>query len=434
MAIIVSTGVFVMTPTAAQQTVPVPEIRQSAGLTLDEQLLDMAKRDPGFGGMFIDADGRLTMYVMESALEAQDGHSRLAAMSVDAITSFRGNDQVAEAAATRRINVIPAQYSFTSLYDWHQRLTSDVLSVPGVVLTDISESSNRVRVGVENPDVGARVRRRLASLGVPQQAVTIELARPIRPLASVRNKFRPLMGGLQINFSYYVCTLGFVAVRAGVTGMVTNSHCTTTQGGNNRTIFHQPSASGTANRIGVETRDPAYFTGGACPARRKCRYSDSAFARIPHTSGPSVTAARGVIAKPVALNSITLTTGRFRITSENSVPVLNETLNKVGRTTGWTRGKVVLTCLNTNVSGTNITQLCQDVVKAHVAGGDSGSPVFRVTNRPAPNDVRLYGILWGGGSLPGYGTVFVFSALGTRNIQRSAEMGTLTTCAAGFRC
>ena len=74
------------------------------------------------------------------------------------------------------------------------------------------------------------------------------------------------------------------------------------------------------------------------------------------------------------------------------------------------------------MSGTSIVQLCQDVVKARVAGGDSGSPVFRITNRPSANDVRLYGVLWGGGTLSPYGTVFVFSALGPRNVQRSAEM------------
>lgn len=432
--IIASTSVLVMTPAAAQQALPAPAIRQSAGSTLDEQLLDMAKRDPGFGGMFIDSDGRLTMYVMPKALEAQDGHSRLAAMSVDAITTFRENDQVTDAAATRRINVIPAQYSFISLYDWHQRLASHVLSGPRVVLTDISESSNRLRVGVEGPDGAQYVRERMAALGIPQDAVVIELTKPFRPLATLRNKFRPLVGGLQINFDFYVCTLGFMAVREGVSGMVTNSHCTRTQGRNNNTIFHQPTASGTANRIGAEVFDPPFFTGSPCPARRKCRYSDTAFARIPHPSGPPVTSARGMIARPPEVNSLTLTTGRFRITSENSFPVLNETLNKVGRTTGWSRGKVVATCLNVNVSGTDITLLCQDIVKARVAAGDSGSPVFRVLHNPARNDVRLYGVLWGGGTLPGYGTVFAFSAFGARNIQRASELGRLTTCAPGFRC
>ena len=116
---------------------------------------------------------------------------------------------------------------------------------------------------------------------------------------------------------------------------------------------------------------------------------------------------------------------------ETSSPVVGETLNKVGRTTGWTRGTVSATCVNTNVAGTNITQLCQGFVNAGVAGGDSGSPVFRVTNAPASGDVRLYGILWGGNSA---GTLFVFSPIGSVNIQRSTELGPLTTCAPGFSC
>jgi hypothetical protein len=421
-------------PAAAAQQAPMPpSVRQSNGLTLDEQLLDVAKQDPAFGGMFFDGEGRLTMYVLQSTLAAQDGFSRLAGLSVGVESAFRGHHMM-DAAATQRMNVLPAQYSFLDLYGWHEAVKSDVLELPGVVLTDIAEDQNRLRVGVERADVAAQVTERLRWRGVPAEAVSIELTTPIRRLATVRNKFRPLMGGLQINFEFYVCTLGFVAVREGVPGMVTNSHCTRGQGGNNNTVFYQPLALDNTYRIGIETTDPAYFSGGACPSGRRCRYSDTAFARLPHPSGPGLVITRGIIAKPVTLNGLSVTTGRFRITSENSTPVLNETLNKVGRTTGWTQGKVVLTCINTNVSGTRITQLCQDIVKAKVAGGDSGSPVFRITNRPSADDVRLYGVLWGGGTLSGHGTVFVFSALGKRNMQRSAEMGTLTTCAGGFSC
>lgn len=434
LATVASGGVFAMNPAAAQQPgTTLPEIRESNGRTLDEQLLDVARQDPAFGGMFFDKDGRLTMYVTEQALAAQDGFGRLAGMSLDVESAFRGHPMMA-AAATQRVNVLPAQFSFVDLYRWREVVRSEVLTIPGVVMTDIAEDKNRIRIGIERPDVAASVRRQLASHGIPEDAVSLEITTPIRRLTSVRSKFRPSIGGIQINFGNYVCTLGFLAVRAGVTGMVTNSHCTGVQGGNTGTIFHQPMASGTTNRIGLEVRDPNYFTGGVCPARRRCRYSDSAFARIAHPSGPAVTMRRGMIAKPVALNASTVTTGRFRITSESSMPLVNETVNKVGRTTGWSRGRVIATCLDTNVSGTNITQLCQDWVQANVAAGDSGSPVFRITNRPATNDVRLYGILWGGGTISGYGTVFVFSALGSRNLQKSSEMGTLTTCAAGFSC
>ena len=280
------------------------------------------------------------MYVLKSTLAAQDGYSRLAGLSVGVESAFRGHHMM-ESAATQRMNVLPAQYSFLDLYRWHEAVKSGVLTVPGVVLTDIAEDRNRIRVGVERASVAARVRERLTSLGVPHESVSIELTSPMKRLVTMRNKIRPLMGGLQINFGPFICTMGFVAVRGGVPGMVTNSHCTDTQGGNNNTIFYQPLALNDTYRIAIETRDPAYFTGGVCPSRKRCRYSDTAFARLPHPSGPGVTIARGVIAKPDALNGLTVTTGRFRVTGENSTPVLNETLNKVGRTTGWSQGKVV---------------------------------------------------------------------------------------------
>lgn len=39
--------------------------------------------------------------------------------------------------------------------------------------------------------------------------------------------------------------------------------------------------------------------------------------------------------------------------------------------------------------------ICQEAARATVDPGDSGSPVFMVTNDPAIHDVRLAGILWG---------------------------------------
>jgi hypothetical protein len=75
--------------------------------------------------------------------------------------------------------------------------------------------------------------------------------------------------------------------------------------------------------------------------------------------------------------------------------------------------------VNVNVSGSKITQLCQTIVSANVGGGDSGSDVFTVTSG---TNVRLAGVLWGGGSMNGK-TVFVFSPLA--NIK--GELGALTT-------
>ena len=63
--------------------------------------------------------------------------------------------------------------------------------------------------------------------------------------------------------------------------------------------------------------------------------------------------------------------------------MVGQMANKVGRATGWTQGQVTRTCVNTGVSGSNIVLLCQDFVENNlqiVAGGDSGSPVFRINN------------------------------------------------------
>lgn len=217
-----------------------------------------------------------------------------------------------------------------------------------------------------------------------------------------------------------------VAIRAGVLGIVTNSHCTNTQGGVESTAFYQPTFS-TANRIGVETVDPQYRTGGECPSGRECRYSDSAFVQL----DPLVTASMGYIARPTGINSGTTidhNNPHFRIVNENITPYLGDLVNKVGRSTGWTQGNISRTCVNTNpdIPNRTITLLCQDKVTAVVDLGDSGSPVFRITNSPSPGDVILYGILWG--KSPSDGS-FWFS----RNafVQRSDELGTLQTCASG---
>ena len=96
-------------------------------------------------------------------------------------------------------------------------------------------------------------------------------------------------------------------------------------------------------------------------------------------------------------------------------------MHKIGRTTGWTRGSVRGTCVNTNVAGTNITQLCQGWVSAGAGGGDSGSPVFR--RQGTGSNVTLLGILWGGSTLSDGSSLYIFSPIS--NIE--TELGALTT-------
>jgi streptogrisin C len=235
-------------------------------------------------------------------------------------------------------------------------------------------------------------------------------------VATLRDKVRPVVGGLQIRFSNYFCSLGFNATRAGVAGYVTAAHCSTTQGGVDGTQYYQPLNQVTDEFIGTEIADPKFFRNNGCPRGAKCRWSDSNFS----DGADNVSFTLGRIAKTTGANNGSLEiAGEFAITAKGTATV-GQTANKVGRTTGWTQGTVSRTCANSGVSGTNIILLCQDFVDSTVqivAGGDSGSNVFR-TN--PDGSVTLLGVLWGGNTA---GTQFVYSPIA--NVER--ELGALTT-------
>lgn len=296
------------------------------------------------------------------------------------------------------------------------RAYPEVLAIPGAVYADHDEIANRIVIGVENAAVTRGVLNALSRQGVPSAAVTVKVTPPIYQLATLRDRFRPTQAGIQIHFSQYVCTLGFNVTHSAGRSFITNSHCTARQGGTEGTVYYQPLSSTDATVIATEAADPTYNRGGACPRGKKCRYSDASRALY---SG-AVASNRGDIAKTTGANNGSLTVGGvFSITAQDnnttSFPI-GTVVNKVGRTSGWTQGPVTNTCVHTNVSGTNITQLCQTFVSAGVAGGDSGSPVFRITSG---DNVTLVGILWGGSST---GNLFVFSPL--KQIQQ--ELGAVT--------
>jgi hypothetical protein len=291
---------------------------------------------------------------------------------------------------------------------WFARSSPEVLALPGTVFADHDEANNRLLFGVENAAAIKGVSNALARIGIPASSYAVVVTEPIRQVATLRDKWRPTQGGIQIHFGQFLCTLGFNADDGTDRSFITNSHCTNTQGGVEGTQYYQPTSTVDPTVIATEVEDPTYFRGGACPRGRKCRFSDASRARY----SSSVGSTRGAIAKTSGSNNGSLeVTGTFSVeTQDNTTTHFAGTVNKVGRTTGWTQGNVTQTCVNTNVSGSNITQLCQTFVQdpggaVVVGGGDSGSNVFRITSG---DNVQLVGILWGGNSS---GTLFVFSPL-----------------------
>jgi hypothetical protein len=356
----------------------------------DADLVRMGREIPGFGGLYYDERGRPNVYLLDP-----EGPGRIALKRLGAEVLVHRGD-----------------YEFERLLEWRQELRP-ILAAPGVVFLDVDETRNRVVIGLDSSSRSKsldrdRLERQLLSTGVPRQAVLLRETAHVEPLAGLLDKLRPVPGGVQMVFSSFACTLGFNAFRGKDFGFVIASHCTDVFGGLEGTHFFQ-SLPGNGTGIGAEIADPGFSTGPPCPPGRRCRFSDSAFAKYDNARLGGL----GKIARPIsgghALGSTTLkpTSARFILTGRAASPLVGDTLHKVGRTTGWTFGSVIATCVDVN-QGPDVTLFCQSLVQMGGGPGDSGSPVFSLLPR---NKARLVGLLWGGADDPQLGVVGIFSPL-----------------------
>jgi hypothetical protein len=384
------------------QPAPEPQVVKpgapSASLASEDvRLLKVAEQLPGFGGMFVDPAGKLGIYIVEDVGELSD--QELANRRESAKKAIKVYD---DGLARREIRIVEAQFTIPQLMQWRGDIDQQV-ALPELLFSDVDEVRNRVVIGVENDLAGRRIERSLDGMGIPREAVLFEITKPSRFQATLRDRVRPVPGGVHVEadvgvFALKECTMGFNAIRFGVSGFVTNSHCTETQGGSEGTDFHQPDdpVFSEGNKVGDEIVDPPYFTGEPCPPGRRCRYSDSAFVAYSIPRGTGIARTTGVNTGSVMIDGINQ---RLSIVAEGGSWATGDQLDKVGRATGWTSGVVMGTCLTIPVKDTDITLLCQKRVgqlpgqtQPLTANGDSGAPMFQRLR----STVVLAGINWGG--------------------------------------
>ena len=339
----------------------------------------MADEIPGFGGLYLDADGRKHVYFTDPSSEA------------------------ARSMVEDDVVVRQGRFDFRSLLTWKRDLRSKVLALPGVLSLDIDETTNSIVIGVDPSARVADVKSLADRLKVPEDAFRVEEVEPVSFTANLRNYVGVRRGGLQTQFfdnGTATCSIGFIVNHLGPLqnnrGMVTASHCSADQGVVEGTVFHQPTTGSPG--FAREILDPAHRTvipGGGCPAGRVCRLSDALFAA---NTNPFQTHQIATIARTQSRSrtsgslDIHPTRPSLTIAAESPNATMGRQLNKIGRTTGWTFGYVNATCMDVNIDDTQITFLCQNRVSGGVSGGDSGSPVFYWFG----NDyVVLHGLLWG---------------------------------------
>jgi len=467
--IVVAALVLLGTGWAKQKALPPQRVIAPLQQTLDDQFAAVARRVPEFGGMFLGSNEQiLQVYLTDTS------PNRVAAVR-QAIVAVFGAPTIPSGG----IRPIKGQYQFLQLREWYTRMVGPVLSIPGVTATDINEATNRLVIGLEKREVEPPVLDAINRVNIPREAVVPVVTGPFVPLnhtVQSPNSMSPWPNPRQAGYvitrlinnvagsSTGEGTLGFNALGQpnSMRGFVTCSHNTQlfwqldSLGGFAPADFYQSSGYYPIHKVGTEFYDPpGFICPNPYPMTHTCRYSDSTF--VKYDAG--VQSAKGIIARTTGLTLLTTSTANIKlainhtfqlfsvgtgiwgINSPPTMPYLvGLKLNKVGRTTGWTSGTLEYsyypsTCADFVDSYQRI-RLCQYTVGNQADNdpsndnwqigtfGDSGSPVFRISNGKWKY-VELYGILWGGSDLqnnptgsPG-GRKFVFSPIGGVSFQQS---------------
>ncbi len=389
--------------------------------SVDDVFLQLAARHDGFAGAYLDPDGGLVL------LSTRPDEARAAAGVIvdDLLGLVTLDERSAQSYRDREATVEAAAFDFLELAAFRLAVEQTLAESFAVVSLDVDERENRVAVGVDEAagvSLGA-LSAALGALGIPADAVTVEMTSALEfvsgspgirppfiaatgqgsPLPLLSDLVRPIAGGVQIktpDSGPNGCTLG-VPVWHGSSGnqqlgFLTASHCTVIVGYDNNAQFGQPVGS---TLISIEHEDPPLLNCGSSYSTN-CEVTDAALVDF--------TAQTQVRPGEVYLTNSSSSSGPGgRTVTGQSVPLspatafVGQSVNKVGRTTGWTTGQVTGTCVSGQIGSLTHPDLvqrttqykCYTQTNLWVEVGDSGSALFSFIYDPDPETGRFHGIL-----------------------------------------
>jgi hypothetical protein len=358
-------------------------------VTLDDQLTVVAQRVPELGGLFVRGRDLQVVLTQPSATNLN--------RALDAIEIVFGRERFDGLTA----RAIRGDYTFPQLRGWKDVATS-LLAARRATLVDADERANRIRIGLADLASQASVEKTLTSLGVPLAAVVFEQRRPARltadPLTTaLREKQRPLVGGLAFERPGATCSIGFLAKRYGeLRGFVTNSHCLPPMGQYTGLAVFQDGIDPDPtvpqildDQAGVEFEDPPFGCGGTC------RMSDAAFVAIDHGESGRL----GRLAGAPGTDAPFTFYGHYTVIGKGAA-VCGESVRRVAAISGEVSGEVTGTCEGIAVDTSGVAGApaeafygCQTTYAAPSQDGDSGGPVFK--RGGGGSEVELLGVHWG---------------------------------------
>jgi hypothetical protein len=386
--------------------------------SVDDVFFEMAARHEGFAGAYLGPEGDIVL------LSTRPDEARASARAIagDMLGLMTFDDRTARGHRERAVTVEPAAFDFAELAAFRLAVEQTLTESFSIVYTDVDERANRVALGVDEAagvPLGA-VSAALVALGVPPDAFTVDTIPAIEfasggpeaalPSAGVAGRastlltdfVRPIAGGVQIktpDSGPNGCTLG-VPVWHGSPGsqelgFLTASHCTVIVGYNNGAQFGQPVGS---TLISAEHEDPPLTNCGSGYSTN-CELADVALVDF--------TAQTHVLPGEVHLTNASSGSGPGgkTVTGQSvklfpSSTLVGQSMNKVGRTTGWTTGEVTGTCANISIPAIQpdvvqrSTRLrCYTRTNVPVQVGDSGAALFSINYDPGPETGGFHGIL-----------------------------------------
>lgn len=382
-----------------------------------------ASEIPKFGGLFFENRGETLVLQVTDKSEVKEQKIANKArnyISQEAMNLVKG---VRRGIDEIDVDIRNAEFKYSKLVKWFDNVHNEIIRAEGVTLASISQRDNQLRVGIIQDKYKQNIHDILQEKNVPEEAVKIDITGEIKKDISsstsssntLRDKVRPLVGGLEINGYEDVggqqvagtCTFSFNIYWQNKRHWITNSHCTKQRWDENPDDDYYQSSllDGSDAKIGYEVFDPSGYN--FCGPYAHCRDSDAAIlklqddvnwnfgkiARTTQAAGPG----EGSGSIEIEENNpyFTITDDRDEADFVTGIPV-----EKVGRTTGWTYGEIVDDCATIVFDDDDLTYpggysyLCQKLTNYHALGGDSGSPVFTIENSSSGN-VIINGVHWG---------------------------------------
>lgn len=316
---------------------------------IEHEILRLESAIPGIGGMYVDGRDIVVFAPKEvprgAVISALAREGRLMAITPDLKSQL---------ARGERIRIVPARFALSQLIAWEESLSMAFSKFDGFTGIDADESTNQVRIEVADAGKIPAAQQLLATAGVPSDAVAFKVVPKGVTAAGLRGTWRPTGGGITISNTVSnvtkICTLGFNATtNTGLNVLVTAGHCAPGQPGLGvtGTTEGQPN---TSYPVGTIQNNPVWNqTDPGCSGYTRCTFADALL--VQYTVASTMSKRVAFTAFP-GLNeqggSITVTGWWDNVVAPTTSYFIGQTVDKVGQTTGWTKGTLSQTPQQTN--------------------------------------------------------------------------------------